>query len=64
MNPIEAFFLKNHYLNSKEVAIKCKINYSLFRQYMVGIKDPGTDRVKLIQKVINEMGKELANVKL
>lgn len=61
---IETFFIKHHYISQREVADRCGINHSLLRQYATGQKKPSKERIKLIEKAINEIGKELAKAKI
>jgi len=60
---IQTFFIKCHYISQREVADRLGINHSLFRQYACGLKTPGKKRIKQIEKVINELGRELEQVK-
>lgn len=61
---ISGFFEHKHYLNVSAVASLAGINPSLMRQYVAGIKNPGLDRLKSIEKAIHSIGKEMQRIKL
>ncbi len=61
---LTSFFENHSYLNITEIAKRADINPGLMRQYTSGIKFPSEDRVKIIEKAIKEIGKELIRVKL
>jgi hypothetical protein len=61
---LTAFFEQYAYINISKIASKSGINYSLMRQYSIGYKYPSEIRVKMIEKAIREIGKELIKVKL
>jgi hypothetical protein len=61
---VSGLFEDKKFLNATEVAKKARINPSLMRQYVSGIKNPSFERAKKIEDAIHEIGKELLNVKI
>jgi len=61
---ISGLFEENKYLNASAIAEMAGINKSLMRQYTSGVKHPSYERAMHIQKVINQIGKQLAVVKI
>jgi len=61
---LQNFFQSNDYLNISKLAERTGMNASLLRQYKSGIKFPGIEQVSKIEKAINEIGTELANIHL
>lgn len=61
---LTAFFEEYNYVNISKIATKAGINYSLMRQYSIGNKFPSLMRVRVIQKAIRDIGKELTKVTL
>lgn len=61
---LQHFFQSNDYLNVSRLAERTGMNSSLLRQYTSGIKFPGIEQVSKIEKAINEIGLELANIQL
>lgn len=61
---LSAFFDEYAYINILKISEKAGISYSIMRQYSTGNKYPSEVRVKLIQTVVREIGKELSKVTL
>ncbi len=61
---IAGLFDEKKFLNAAVIAERTGINKSLMRQYTSGIKFPSYKRAKEIERVINELGKELMFVKI
>jgi hypothetical protein len=61
---IASLFEENKFLNAAVIAERAGINKSLMRQYAAGIKFPSVERVKQIEDVIHELGRELIKVKI
>jgi hypothetical protein len=61
---ISTLFRFKPFLNISGVALEAGINPGLMRQYVSGIKNPSSDRVKKIQGVINHIGNQLRKTKL
>jgi len=56
-------FIKHPELNASAIARRMNISQSLFAQYISGIKKPSDDRLEEIITTINNIGKELAEIK-
>ena len=61
---IVGLFEEKNFLNVSAIAQLAGINSSLMRQYTAGKKFPSFERASKIISVINEIGKDLRNVKL
>lgn len=61
---IQDFFIKHHYISQREVAHRAGINKSLLRQYACGLKNPSKARIRLIEKAVREIGKELVTAEI
>ena len=59
---LQAFFYLIPEVKISAIGKKAKINESLMRQYVTGKAAASEERVKLIEKVIHELGKELQSV--
>ncbi len=57
-------FEEKRFLNVSEIAKRAGINKSLMLQYTSGKKLPSLERVLAIQKVIQQMGRELLEIKI
>ena len=61
---ISTLFRFKPFLNISGIANEAGINPGLMRQYVSGIKNPSSDRVKKIEGVINQIGNQLRKTKL
>ncbi len=61
---LTSFFEQYSYLNISNIAKRADISPLMMRQYSAGIKFPSAERVKSIEKAIQDIGKELSRVKL
>lgn len=61
---IAGLFDQKKYLNASVVADRAGISRGLMRQYIAGLKYPSFERTYLIQKTVQELGRELQNVKV
>jgi hypothetical protein len=61
---LSGLFDHKSYLSISSVAKLAGISSSLMRQYASGVKNPSTDRLKVIQKAIHEIGRDLQTIKL
>ncbi|MDP1842147.1 MAG: hypothetical protein Q8K64_01915 [Sediminibacterium sp.] len=61
---IAGLFDQKKYLNASVVADRAGISRGLMRQYIAGLKYPSADRTLKIQETVNELGKELQEVKV
>ena len=61
---IVGLFEEKNFLNVSAIAQLAGINSSLMRQYTAGKKFPSFERASKIISVINDIGKDLRNVKL
>lgn len=61
---IAGLFDQKKYLNASVVADRAGISRGLMRQYIAGLKYPSSERTYLIQKTVQELGRELQNVKV
>lgn len=59
---LQAFFYLIPEVKISAIGKKARINESLMRQYVTGKAAASEERVKLIEKVIHELGKELQSV--
>ena len=59
---ISSFFYLVPQVKISAIALKAKINPSLMRQYATGRATVSEERLKLIQGIIHELGKELQSV--
>lgn len=59
---LQAFFYLIPEVKISAIGKKAKINESLMRQYVTGKAVASEERVKLIEKAIHELGKELQSV--
>ena len=59
---LQAFFYLIPEVKISAIGKKAKINESLMRQYVTGKAAASEERVKLIEKAIHELGKELQSV--
>lgn len=59
---LQAFFSLIPEVKISAIGKKAKINESLMRQYVTGKATASEERVKLIEKAIHELGKELQSV--
>ena len=57
-------FIKHPELNASAIARRMDISQSLFAQYISGIKKPSDERLAEIITTINNIGKELAEIKI
>lgn len=57
-------FFKKFGVSQKAVAEKAEISVGMMRQYACGVKEPSEERLKIIQKAIRSIGKDLKNVSL
>lgn len=61
---IAGLFDQKKYLNASVVADRAGISRVLMRQYVAGLKYPSADRTFLIEKTVQELGRELQKVKV
>jgi len=61
---VSSLFQHKPFLNITAIAHEVGINPALMRQYVSGVKNPSSDRVKKIEGVINQLGKQLREVRL
>jgi len=61
---VSSLFRFKPFLNISAVAQEAGINPALMRQYVSGVKNPSSDRVKRIEGVINQIGTDLRETKL
>lgn len=61
---LTAIFHVLSYLNITAIAKSAGINPSLMRQYASGSKFPSAKRVSEIERIINELGREMEKVKI
>jgi predicted RNase H-like HicB family nuclease len=59
---LQAFFYLIPEVKISAIGKKARINESLMRQYVTGKAAASEERVKLIEKAIHELGKELQSV--
>ena len=59
---LQAFFYLIPEVKISAIGKKARINESLMRQYVTGKAAASEERVKLIEKVIHELGRELQSV--
>lgn len=57
-------FFEKFGVTQKKVAEVSGISFGMMRQYACGFKDPGDERLKMIQKAIRKIGKELKTVEI
>ena len=61
---VSSLFQHKSFLNITAIAHEVGINPALMRQYVSGVKNPSSDRVKKIETVINQLGNQLQEVRL
>jgi len=61
---ISSLFEHKAFLNISAIAQEAGINPTLMRQYAAGVKNPSSDRVKKIEEVIKQIGKQLGDIRL
>lgn len=61
---LTALFDRNDFLNISAIALRSGINPGLMRQYAAGLKYPSAERAKAIEQIVNELGRELARIKV
>ncbi len=63
-NPIGWAFKQFPELNAKQVALSMGINETLLRNYINGAKRPSASRVIDVENYLNNLGKELSQIRL
>ncbi len=61
---LRAFFDEYKFLNVSSIASKAKINRSLLRQYVTGVKHPSTKQAKKVETAIHKLAEEMNRVSL
>jgi hypothetical protein len=61
---LRAFFDEYNFLNVSSIASKAKINRSLLRQYVTGVKHPSTKQAKKVETAIHKLAEEMNRVSL
>lgn len=61
---LRAFFDRYKVLNVSSIATKAKINQSLLRQYVAGVKHPSTRQAKKVEAAVRQIAEEMNNVSL
>ncbi len=61
---LRQFFDKHPWINQREVADACGINYNTFRGYVGGLKKVTADDLKIIQAAIKKMIRDVGEFKL
>lgn len=61
---LRAFFDRYKVLNVSSIATKAKINQSLLRQYVAGVKHPSTRQAKKVEAAVHQIAEEMNKVSL
>ena len=61
---LTALFSQKDFLNVSAIALKAGISPGLMRQYVAGFKYPSPERAKVIEHIINSLGRELMKIKV
>jgi hypothetical protein len=59
---LTALFEQFNYLKITAIAEKAKLNATLLRQYVTGIKNASPKQAKKVEDAIQKIGRELANI--
>ncbi len=61
---LRAFFDRYKVLNVSSIATKAKINQSLLRQYVAGVKHPSTKQAKKVEAAVHQIAEEMNKISL
>lgn len=61
---LRAFFDEYDFLNVSAIGQKAKINRSLLRQYVAGIKHPSTVQAKKVEAAVHQLAEKMNKVSL